>query len=50
MRVKRVEKFRRTRHRRKRNFFFLAFILPCTLVFIGYIISSFFILPVMAGK
>jgi hypothetical protein len=50
MRVKRVEKFRRHRFRKGRNVFLLAFVLPFTLAFIGYLISSFFILPVMSSK
>ncbi|WP_170138103.1 hypothetical protein [Anaerobacterium chartisolvens] len=50
MRVKRVNKFRRSRLKRNRNVVFFAFILPFALVFLGYLISSFLFLPVMSTR
>ncbi len=50
MRVKRVSKFRRSRLKKNRNVIFFAFVLPFALVFLGYLISSFFFLPVMSAR
>lgn len=48
MRITRVEKFRRNRHRKARRFIFFAVIVPCMSIFIGYLITSIIILPAMA--
>lgn len=45
MRVKRVRKYKKNRHRRIRNFVFYVVILPSVSIFIGYLITSLFILP-----
>jgi len=45
MRTKRLEKFRRYRRRKARNYVFFTLIVPSLLVFLGYIISSLIILP-----
>ncbi|MDF2523748.1 MAG: hypothetical protein K0R31_1389 [Clostridiales bacterium] len=47
MRVKRVEKFRKYRKIKARKNFFLFLLLPISLVFLGYLISSLVILPAM---
>jgi len=47
MRTKRLEKFRRYRRKKARNYVFFTLIVPSLLVFLGYIISSLIILPVI---
>ena len=49
MRYKRVEKFKRNRHRKIRRFFLLAVVMPLTLVILGYLVASLIILPSMSG-
>lgn len=48
MRVKRVEKFRKNRQRKNRKLFLFAVLIPSASVFIGYLVTSLIILPVMA--
>lgn len=50
MRRKRVDKFRKLRRRRFRKVFLYLFILPAISIFIGYIIRTVLILPLMAVK
>lgn len=47
MRTKRVDKFKKDRYRKIRKLFLLSIVLPIFIIFIGYIISSLFILPTM---
>ncbi|HHW00474.1 MAG TPA: hypothetical protein GXX36_13075 [Clostridiaceae bacterium] len=49
MRTKRVEKFKRYRRKKIRNYFLFIFVLPSLVLAIGYLISSLIILPVMNG-
>lgn len=48
MRVKRVEKFKKTRHDKIRNLIVYAVVLPSLSIFMGYLITSLVILPSMA--
>lgn len=45
MRVKRVEFFKKNRHRKVKSIIFYALILPCLAVFFGYLIASVIIFP-----
>lgn len=45
MRVKRAVKFRKFRNKRIRNFVLYGVVLPCTSVFVGYLITTILILP-----
>lgn len=45
MRITRVEKFRKLRHDKIKRLIIYTLILPSTSIFIGYIITSLFILP-----
>lgn len=47
MRVKRVNKFKRQRHRKTGRIVLFAFVLPSTILLMGYLISSIVILPAM---
>jgi hypothetical protein len=47
MRIKRVEKFRKQRKKDNRNLIIFAFLVPGASVFLGYILTSFVILPIM---
>lgn len=47
MRVNRVDKFRKFRKVKTRKYFFFILLLPSTLIFLGYLISSLIILPSM---
>ncbi|NLI58093.1 MAG: hypothetical protein GX387_06165 [Clostridium sp.] len=50
MRRKRVEKFKKIRNKRYRKAFLYLFVLPIISIFLGYIIRTVFILPLMASK
>ncbi|HHW48419.1 MAG TPA: hypothetical protein GXX14_07370 [Clostridiaceae bacterium] len=47
MRTKRLEKFRRYRRKKARNYVLFTLVVPCVLVFLGYLISSLIILPII---
>ncbi len=48
MRVKRLSKFRKSRNMKIRNLIIAVVLLPFASIFIGYLITSLFILPSMA--
>ncbi|HHX17274.1 MAG TPA: hypothetical protein GX727_00240 [Clostridium sp.] len=50
MRIRRVEKFKKLRKRQYKKVFLYLFILPTISIFLGYIIRTLFILPLMAAK
>ncbi|MCX7709366.1 MAG: hypothetical protein N2484_05895 [Clostridia bacterium] len=45
MRTTRVEKFRKKRFQSYRNLFLTVIVLPSACIFLGYLITSLFILP-----
>ena len=47
MRIKRLQKFRKYRKIKARQFILLFLVLPISLIFMGYLISSLIILPAM---
>jgi hypothetical protein len=47
MRVKRVYKFKKFRHKRIKRFMLFFVVLPGTSIFLGYLITSLLILPSM---
>lgn len=50
MRIKRVTKFRKLKHKKIRKFILFTFILPTTSILLGYLITYVFILPSLSIK
>lgn len=48
MRTKRLDKFRKYRFRIYRKIFLFAVVIPFASVFVGYLLTALFILPVMS--
>ncbi|MEG6614365.1 hypothetical protein V6C42_16095 [Pseudoclostridium thermosuccinogenes] len=48
MRTKRLDKFRKYRYRKYRKFFLFVVVIPFASVFVGYLLTSLIILPVMS--
>ena len=48
MRTKRLTKFKKYRHRKTRRLFLFVIIIPLTSIFLGYVLTSLFILPIMS--
>lgn len=49
MRYKRTDHFKKMRHKKARNIFLLAVVMPSILVLLGYLVASVIILPSMSG-
>ncbi|MDP4093552.1 MAG: hypothetical protein Q8920_09345 [Bacillota bacterium] len=50
MRVKRLEKYRRSRRKKVKRILFFTILLPITCIVAGYLITSLIILPSMSAK
>ncbi|AUG57200.1 hypothetical protein [Acetivibrio saccincola] len=50
MRKKRVDKFKKLRRKRYKKVLLYLFVLPAISIFLGYIIRTVFILPLMKVK
>lgn len=48
MRVTRVEKFKKSRRKKLRNFIIYVLFLPSLSIFIGYVLTSLIILPAIS--
>lgn len=49
MRYKRKIYYKKLRHKRARNIFLIAVVMPSLLVLLGYLVASVIILPFMSG-
>lgn len=49
MRYKRTDRFKKMRHKKVRNLFLIAVVMPAILVLLGYLVASVIILPSMSG-
>ena len=49
MRCKRLDYFRKIRHKKARQIFLLLVVMPALLVLLGYLVASVIILPSMSG-
>jgi hypothetical protein len=50
MRMTRLYKFKRSRHKKARKVLLFAVVVPAVSIIVGYLISSVLILPTIAGK
>lgn len=48
MRITRVKKFKKSRHKKVKKIFIYAVVFPSLSIVIGYFITALFILPVIA--
>lgn len=48
MRITRTDKFKKQRRKKTARFLVVAVLLPCSCIFVGYLITLLFILPAMA--